>query len=81
MKSGEKKEGKRKKKKKSGSKGVPSPSLPATPPSPLLHPPFAVFSYSIFSAPSVLSERLSRLFKTHLTLPPGGCSPGPSCSE
>ena len=37
---------------------------------PPFHPPFAVFSYSIFSAPSVLSERLSRLFKTHPTRSP-----------
>ena len=68
MKGGEKRRKDRKKKNKSGSNGVPSLSLPE--PSPPFHPPFAVFSYSIFSAPSVLSERLSRLFKTHSTLPP-----------
>ena len=43
---------------------------------PPFHPPFAVFSYSIFSAPSVLSERLSRLFKTHPTRPPVVVRPG-----
>ena len=67
MKGGEKRRKDRKKKKKSGSNGVPSLSLPE--PSPPFHPPFAVFSYSIFSAPSVLSDSLSRLFKTHPTLP------------
>ena len=69
----------RKKKKKNGRNGVPSPSLPAH--SPPLHPPFAVLSHSVSSAPSVLSESLSRLFKTHPTLPPGGSSPRLSCSE
>ena len=67
MKGGEKRRKDRKKKKKSGSNGVPSLSLPE--PSPPFHPPFAVFSYSVFSAPSVLSDSLSRLFKTHPTLP------------